>query len=614
MLSIDPTLVPSEFKRILRDTADDIDTSGEDDKTGAGRVNAFKAVSYVLNKPRATTGSAIPADPASMTFTLSGTVNPNGSGTTYYFEYGPSTDYGLTTPQTDAGSGSEDVPVDEEITITETTALYHYRLVATHSPEMAYGMDKTFGFDTDADSMPDAWEQLHFGDLTRDGTADEDNDGLIDLQEFENGTDPNNEDTDSDGLTDGGEVNTYGTDPNDQDSDGDGLTDGDEVNTYDTDPNDQDTDGDGLTDGDEVNTHDTDPNDPDTDGDGYTDKEEIDLGRHPANWEPEKPVLHLPPDGESDVLLTPELETGDFSDNDGDDHALTQWQISTVPFPADSEPEPEDLVFDFTSGTQLTLLDVPPLILDANITEYFWRARFTDRGNATSEYADYFSFTTVDDSPEDNNPEDGIPDGQEADCLAIFDPDEVPQDTVCFNTVVGNAQIGMVGLNNVTSIEACGSVDPATIPEDLQGVELAMGLISFKAKCNQPGDIIEIIYYSSEPIPAGAKWYKYDPNNGWQDYSAHTVSISADRKSITVEYQDGGFGDLDGVANGVIIDPSGPGVAIAGGGGGGGGGSAGCFISTIAYGFRMPNEILAFVLLFGSLLIGLSEFRKKFNK
>ena len=65
---------------------------------------------------------------------------------------------------------------------------------------------------------------------------------------------------------------TYITDPNDADSDDDGLSDGDEVNTYATDPNDADSDDDGyevmLSDGEEVNTHGTDPNNMDTDGDG----------------------------------------------------------------------------------------------------------------------------------------------------------------------------------------------------------------------------------------------------------------------------------------------------------------------------------------------------------
>jgi PKD repeat protein len=464
--------------------------------------------------------------------------------------------------------------------------------------------------DTDDDGLSDSDEVNIYG--TDPNNEDSDNDGLKDGDEINiYDTDPANEDTDNDGLFDGEEVNTYDTDPNNVDSDSDGLNDGDEVNTHGTDPGDPDTDGDGLDDGEEVNTYGTNPNNTDTDGDGISDKEELDQGRHPSNWEPEQPVLYLPPNGEPDIPLTPDLETADFSDNDEDAHALTQWQISTAPFPLDSEPEPEDLVIDFTSDTHLTLLEVPPLILDANNTEYFWRARFTDSDNATSEWAAPFSFTTLDASPEDNDPADGIPDGQEADCLAIFDPDAVPADTACFNAVVGNTQIGMQGSTNVASIEACGSVDPVTIPQDLQGVELAMGLISFKAICNQVGDTIEIIYYSSEPIPAGAKWYKYDPINGWQDYSAHIVSISADRKSITVEYQDGGFGDLDGVANGVIIDPSGPGVAAAGGGGGGGGG---CLISTAVYGSRMLKEPLTLVLLLGLLMIGLSGFRKKFKK
>ncbi|MGD9228944.1 MAG: S8 family serine peptidase, partial [Desulfobacterales bacterium] len=556
MLSIDPTLIPAEIKRILGATADDIDAPGADDKTGAGRVNAFKAVSYVLDKPRATTGSAVADSPASMTFTLEGTVNPNGAATTYYFEYGPSPDYGSATPATDAGSGSADVPVNAQSTITDKTALYHYRLVATHSPEMAYGMDQTFGFDTDADSMPDAWEQLHFGDLTRDGTADEDDDGLIDLHEFENSTDPNNADSDSDGLTDGDEVHTYGTDPNDADTDGDGLTDGEEVNTYGTDPTKTDTDGDGVS-----------------------DKDEVDSGRHPANWEPDTPELYLPLNGEADVALSAELETYPFLDQDEDGHDLTQWQIgkqigNPEPCSDESFTNSDYIVFDGTSDTQLTLFNVPDLLLDIG-ADYCWRARFTDTGEAISEWADPFSFSTIGQSEEDQDPQNGIPDDQEADCLGIFDPGEIPPDTVCVDTLVGNAQVGIEGSTNVTNIEAFSSVDPATIPENLTGAELSIGLISFKAEVNPVGGIAEINFHSSEPLPVEAKWYKYDPINGWQDYSAHIVFTSPDRKLFTLEFQDGGFGDLDGVANGVIIDPSGPGVAIAAGGGGGGGGGGG---------------------------------------
>jgi hypothetical protein len=61
------------------------------------------------------------------------------------------------------------------------------------------------------------------------GDPDSDGDGLRDLEEADLGTDPLDEDSDDDGLSDGGEVNTHGTDPVDSDSDDDGFSDGDEV-------------------------------------------------------------------------------------------------------------------------------------------------------------------------------------------------------------------------------------------------------------------------------------------------------------------------------------------------------------------------------------------------
>jgi hypothetical protein len=44
--------------------------------------------------------------------------------------------------------------------------------------------------DSDADGMLDDWELRYFGTLKRDGTGDYDNDGISDLDEFLNGTDP----------------------------------------------------------------------------------------------------------------------------------------------------------------------------------------------------------------------------------------------------------------------------------------------------------------------------------------------------------------------------------------------------------------------------------------
>ncbi len=59
--------------------------------------------------------------------------------------------------------------------------------------------------------------------------VDSDRDGLDDIREKELGTDPNNADTDADGLLDGDEVIVIKTNPLNPDTDGDGYKDGEEV-------------------------------------------------------------------------------------------------------------------------------------------------------------------------------------------------------------------------------------------------------------------------------------------------------------------------------------------------------------------------------------------------
>ena len=107
------------------------------------------------------------------------------------------------------------------------------------------------------------------------GSSDNDMDGLTKREENEIGTDPDNSDSDGDGLKDGVEVKKYFTNPLNPDTDGDGLKDGDEVNKYNTNPVKVDSDMDDLDDGKEVLTYKTDPLNSDTDGDGLLDGEEV---------------------------------------------------------------------------------------------------------------------------------------------------------------------------------------------------------------------------------------------------------------------------------------------------------------------------------------------------
>ena len=80
--------------------------------------------------------------------------------------------------------------------------------------------------DTDSDSLPDSWEETFFpGDLTQLSTGgDRDGEGLLDQDEFANGTDPSNPDTDDDGYTDKEEIDA-GTNPSDVNSVPPGIAD-----------------------------------------------------------------------------------------------------------------------------------------------------------------------------------------------------------------------------------------------------------------------------------------------------------------------------------------------------------------------------------------------------
>jgi len=113
--------------------------------------------------------------------------------------------------------------------------------------------------DTDSDGLDDLKEVTDGTDpLIRNIPIDDDNDGLDLTEEEAAGTDPNKADTDADGLEDGLEL-YFGFDPTSADSDGDGVSDDRE-----------DLDGDGLSNIEELYLG-TEINGVDTDGDGISD-------------------------------------------------------------------------------------------------------------------------------------------------------------------------------------------------------------------------------------------------------------------------------------------------------------------------------------------------------
>jgi hypothetical protein len=76
--------------------------------------------------------------------TLNGTVNPRGTDTSYYFQYGPTKTYGLQTTILDAGAGTKGVHVAIALTGLQPLTQYHYRLVAINAGGPGFGGDHIF--------------------------------------------------------------------------------------------------------------------------------------------------------------------------------------------------------------------------------------------------------------------------------------------------------------------------------------------------------------------------------------------------------------------------------------------------------------------------------------
>jgi len=92
--------------------------------------------------PTVKTGAASAVSATSAT--VSGTINPHGRGSTYWFDYGTTSKYAWRTPAQDGGSGTTDKPVTFSIGGLSPGRAYHYRLVGRSDAGTVYGADAHF--------------------------------------------------------------------------------------------------------------------------------------------------------------------------------------------------------------------------------------------------------------------------------------------------------------------------------------------------------------------------------------------------------------------------------------------------------------------------------------
>jgi len=415
--------------------------------------------------------------------------------------------------------------------------------------------------DDDNDSMPDDWENQYappLNPLLDDALKDPDNDGVLNIEEYENGTDPtaspSGDETDSDGDGIPDIDDEFPDDPDewlDHDNDGIGNN------------QDPDDDNDDMPDwweqdnGLEQFINDA-LNDPDQDG--IFNIDEYLNGTNPKNAVPGKPIPDSPEDGSIDIPLAPILTTQPFYDiNTNDGHAETQWQISSV-------SDFSTFVIDITSDIRLTSIQIPELLLNYGET-YYWRVRFFDDDendyDEVSEWSDTRSFTTINDSQDDSDG-DGTPDDQEIDDNQFLDMDgdgvsDLEQDDMgCINASQDGQALCIKVPENVISIDAMAWIDPDSIETTTnRPISMPFGLVSFRLTVI-PGTETEVTLFLAEAAGNDLEWYKYDASHGWQNYADYS-SFSEDRRSVNIRLKDGDFGDGDGIENGTILDPSGPG-------------------------------------------------------
>jgi len=258
--------------------------------------------------------------------------------------------------------------------------------------------------DTEGDGMPDGYEiASSLNPFVNDSYLDPDSDNLWNIQEYNFGTNPWSNDTDSDWLTDDDELFIYFTNPLDNDTDRDYLSDFYEItidplddqfllnNTFQTNPLKVDTDLDSLTDYQEINITGTNPVLNDTDGDLMTDGFEYFYG--------------LDPFSSADALL----------DKDGD--GLTNYQEFLLKSNPNSLDTDGDSLFDYEEyllGTNLTNTDTDGDGISDFIEYYYTHSDPTNADIDEDNLNDYYELFIFGSSPVNNDSDyDTLLDGDE---------------------------------------------------------------------------------------------------------------------------------------------------------------------------------------------------------
>ena len=183
-----------------------------------------------------------------------------------------------------------------------------------------------------------------------------------------------------------------------------------------------------------------------------------------------------------------------------------------------------------------------------------------------------WSFTTVSGTADTDG--DGVPDNLDAfpnDNRKATVPNPMGGEAI---TIDASSTAGARLMGVVAMADADASLNQTGKPA---GFGFGNGVVSFKIAGLAPGGSASVVLTFPASIPAGARIFKID-SGGFHEFPGSVINGN----TVTLNLTDGGAGDADGVANGVIDDPvglatptassspdsSGGGCSVAGTGGG----------------------------------------------
>jgi hypothetical protein len=562
----------------------------------------------VTGPPIVTTGPASSVN--SISATLNGTVSPNGESTTAYFEYGLTPSYSTQTPITNVGSGLNNVAVSETITVSDPIATYHYRLVATNALGKSYGQDMSFTNDRDADAMPDDWEQQIIDDAPGDNITriqdvlpgdDYDGDGLTNMAEYQESTDPVDTDTDSDDLPDGWEVSN-GLDPLDGTADQGG--------------------------------------DGDIDSDGWTNREEYISGsdpRDPTSPAPTPPqvIESIPHDGAglgTDTWRVPN-NTG-FAARIIDSDGIDVTDTGSIKFTVDDDvddllntPYARDLSSGFVrllklttdNDTQVTDLWVAYDRSQDTYGNFAYGSKINITVDAKDRRQDWMEQTSFDFRIESEAEHDyaraGLPDTSD---VAQDDPDLGGAYDAGVQVNSGDLQGAKILYDSAEPIQPTfgptaeippldmANTDAVGVPMNLQPPTVYNTPVRIFIPCPGHRDVsqLSVFLYNGTGwvLACNAAGIVQPAARGWMVSGSRVNHNNGNPSTIEIQVH-----HFSGVQAGLTSTPQ---VAASGGGGGGGG----CLITTLSNGSRMGKQVGFLIALLACGMIGLVGLTRMYHQ